>query len=41
MGVMRDGQARSVPAARVQRGVTRLPGLFEGRPHGGQQVQAD
>jgi hypothetical protein len=38
---MRDGHARGVPAARVQRGVMRLPGLFKGRPHGGQQVQAD
>jgi hypothetical protein len=38
---MRVGHARGVPAARVQRGVTLLPGLFEGRPHGGQQVQAD
>ena len=41
MGVMRDGQARSVPAARVQRGVTRLPGSFVEHPHGGRQVQAD
>jgi len=41
MGVMRDGHARSVPAARVQRGVTRLPGSFVEHPHGGRQVQAD
>ena len=41
MGVMRDGHARSVPAARVQRGVTRLPGWFVEHPHGGRRVQAD
>ena len=41
MGVMRDGQARSVPAARVQRGVTRLPGSCVEHPHGGRRVQAD
>ena len=38
---MRDGHARGVLAARVQRGVTCLPCSFQGHPYGGQQVRAD